>query len=119
MKDIRIRVCDGFHRDIKTWAAQNGMTIKAAVITAIREMMNRQGILFYCTRCGRRMWEEANWEHIKGETLETMLAGLVCSDCLLAEVRAAQPQPQEQPTEDEWQTLQWRPTKHKEEQGNG
>ena len=33
--------------------------------------------------------------------------------------RPAPPQPQEQLTEDEWRALQWRPTEHKEEQGNG
>ena len=92
MKDIRIRVCDGFHRDFKAWCAQNGLMIKTAVITAIGEMMNRRGIFFYCTGCGKRMWEGANWDHIKGDTLETTLALLLCSDCLLAEIRAAQPQ---------------------------
>ena len=34
---------------------------------------------------------------------------------MVAKAKAAQ----EQPTEDEWRALQWRPTEHKEEQGNG
>ena len=93
MKDIRVRVCDDFHRDFKAWCAQNSLTIKVAVITAIREMMNHRGIFFYCTGCGKRMWEGANWDHIKGDTLETTLALLLCSDCLLAEVRAAPQEP--------------------------
>ena len=91
-----VRVDRVVQHDFAVECKKRGVTVQAAATEALQdkiEQWQHGGIFFYCTRCGRRMWEEANWDEIKSETLETMLAGLVCSDCLLAEViKAAQPQ---------------------------
>ena len=52
-------------------------------------------VKFFCTRCGKEMWELIDWndpyrgwDDIRGYTLAALLIRLVCSDCLLAEIRA-------------------------------
>ena len=44
-------------------------------------------IKFYCEECEKELWQYAEWEHIKFYTLEEIRERLICSDCLLGEVR--------------------------------
>jgi len=44
-------------------------------------------IKFYCKRCGKEMWQNVKWDAIKDLTLEEVKNSLLCSDCLLKEVK--------------------------------
>jgi len=91
-----VRVIRDVQRKLASMCKLRGATVQAAVTEALRdkvEQWQHGGIFFYCTGCGKRMWEGANWDHIKGDTLETTLALLLCSDCLLAEVTSAPQEP--------------------------
>ena len=44
-------------------------------------------IRFYCERCGKELCDLAKWDWIKDYTLEQVKYLLICSDCLLAEIR--------------------------------
>lgn len=41
-------------------------------------------ILFYCEKCEKQMWQEADWDNLKHYTLEQTKRMLICSDCILA-----------------------------------
>ena len=91
-----VRVIKEVHHRFRLACVARGDTVQAATTEALQdkiEQWQHGGIFFYCTGCGKRMWEGANWDHIKGDTLETTLALLLCSDCLLAEVRADDQEP--------------------------
>ena len=49
-------------------------------------------VKFFCPRCGKEMWElvdwEQDWDRIRRWTLASLKILLVCSDCLLEEIRA-------------------------------
>ena len=49
-------------------------------------------IKFYCERCGKEMWELIRelggmWDNVRHFTLDQVNHLLVCSDCLLKEIR--------------------------------
>ena len=49
-------------------------------------------VRFFCTGCGKEMWElidlAMQWDVIRAYPLESLRILLVCSDCLLEEIRA-------------------------------
>lgn len=44
-------------------------------------------IKFYCKKCGKEMWELVNFDNIKHLTLEQTERSLICSDCILKEIK--------------------------------
>lgn len=44
-------------------------------------------IRFYCRKCGREMWEMADYEECSEMPIWAVLEALICSDCLLREAR--------------------------------
>ena len=43
-------------------------------------------IRFFCTECGKELWESAKYEQMTFETIEEILHTLICSDCMLEEI---------------------------------
>jgi len=93
-----VRVIRDVQRKLASMCKLRGATVQAATTEALQdkiEQWQNGGIFYYCTRCGRRMWPDADPVALRQETVGDLLAQLVCSDCLLAEIRPAPPQPQE------------------------
>ena len=46
-------------------------------------------VRFFCKRCGKELWDLVDWEnsYMRYFTLEQMKTQLICSDCMLAEIR--------------------------------
>jgi len=49
-------------------------------------------VKFFCPECGKEMWElvdrEEAWDNVRQYTLSQLRILLICSDCLLEEIRA-------------------------------
>lgn len=46
-------------------------------------MKTERPIRFFCTECGKEMWEHLDYEEKKDETIEELLYMLICSDCMM------------------------------------
>ena len=44
-------------------------------------------IRFYCEKCDKELWAEADWDDIRSYTLEALNAQLICFDCELEQLR--------------------------------
>lgn len=51
----------------------------------MEKLKPKRPIRFFCTECGKEMWELAKYEQMEFETIEEILNTLICSDCLLEE----------------------------------
>lgn len=97
-----VRVLRDVQRKLASMCKLRGVTVQAAATEALQdkiEQWQHGGVFFYCTRCGKRMWPDADPDVIGRQTVDSLLAGLVCSDCLLAESPAVPPR---SPPMNEW-----------------
>jgi uncharacterized protein with PIN domain len=44
-------------------------------------------IRFFCPKCGKEMWQGVKFEDIGMHTIKSLLATLICSDCLLKQIK--------------------------------
>ena len=44
-------------------------------------------IKFYCTECGKEIWEMLEYDDIINDTIGHILNTLICSDCLLLKLK--------------------------------
>ena len=92
MKRITVDIADELHSEFKAMTAKAGVTISNAIRAFIAQRLEpSRSIRLYCTQCGKEMWYglplENIWKILQQHDCEELKYQLLCSDCLLAEIK--------------------------------